>query len=408
MALPLDGIRILDFTIMMQGPHGSMMLGDLGADIFKVERPARLGGPSGRVDERYGLHGGYTHNPEENTWYASSFLAHNRNKKSLTVDLKKPEGRAIMLRLVERCDVVYENFRPGALDRLGLGYADCRRVNPAIIYASATGYGPAGPYAHRPGQDLIAQALSGIDVLNASEGGRPTPVAISLADTFGAIYGAFAVLAALFHRQRTGEGQRVNVCLLDSSIAALSEMAVHFLNTGAEPVRGSAMHACPFIPTPYGVYKTKDGYISISGAQTVPTLSAVLGLPNLAEDPRFNTFWKRVNNRAEMDAVLEEALQQKTTAEWMAVMETADLWAAPVNTFPQTFADPQVLHNEMVLTVDSPVGPLKLPGFPYKLAQTPAQVRLPPPQLGQHTEEILRFAGYTGEEIAAFRRAEVI
>jgi crotonobetainyl-CoA:carnitine CoA-transferase CaiB-like acyl-CoA transferase len=408
MSLPLQNVRILDFTIMMQGPHGTMMLGDLGAEIIKVERPARLGGPSGRVDERYGLHGGYGKNPEENTWYASAFLAHNRNKKSLTVDLKKEQGREVIRRLVQTCDVVYENFRPGAMARLGLGYEDCRRVNPSIIYASATGFGPDGPHAHRPGQDLIAQALSGIDVMNAPAGGRPTPVAISLSDLLGAIYGAFGVLGALYHRARTGEGQQVNVCLLDSSIAALSEMAVHYLNTGAEPERGSAMHACPFIPTPYGVYKTKDGYLTISGSQTVPTLSKVLGLPNLAEDPRFNTFWKRVNNRKEMDAVIEEALSRKTTAEWMELMERADLWASPLNTFPQAFSDPQVLHNDMVITVDSPVGPLKMPGFPYKLSRTPAQVRLPPPLLGEHTEEILRSVGYTSEEIQTLREAEVI
>ena len=182
MALPLDNVRILDFTIMMAGPHGTMMLGDLGAEIIKVERAAHLGGPSGRVDERYGLHGGYGKNPEENTWYASSFIAHNRNKKSIALDLKTPEGREIILRLVKSCDVVYENFRPGALDRLGLGYEDCRRINPSIIYASATGYGPDGPYVNWPGQDLIVQALTGVDVMNASASGRPTPVAYSLWD----------------------------------------------------------------------------------------------------------------------------------------------------------------------------------------------------------------------------------
>jgi succinate---hydroxymethylglutarate CoA-transferase len=233
-------------------------------------------------------------------------------------------------------------------------------------------------------------------------------VAFSVSDLLGAIYGAYGVLGALYHRQRTGEGQKVNVCLLDSSIAAHSEMAVHFLNTGAEPARGSEMHACPFIPTPYGVYKTKDGYITISGSQTVPTLCKVLGIPNLAEDPRFDTFWKRVNNRAEMDAVIEEALATRTTAEWMELMEKADLWASPVNTFPQAFSDPQVLHNQMVLTVESPAGPLKMPGFPYKLSKTPAQVRMPPPLLGQHTGEILQAAGYGAEEIQAFREAEVI
>ncbi len=408
MTLPLENVRILDFTIMMQGPHGTMMLGDLGAEIIKVERPARLGGPSGRVDERYGLHGGYGKNPTENTWYASMFFAHNRNKKSLAVDLKKEQGREVILRLVRTCDVVYENFRPGAMARLGLGYAQCRLVNPSIIYASATGFGPDGPYAHRPGQDLIAQGLSGMDVLNAPVGGRPTPVAFSVPDLLGAVYGAFGVVGALYHRARTGEGQQVNVCLLDSSIAALSEVAVHYLNTGAEPERGSAMHANPFIPTPYGVYKTKDGYLTISGAQTVPTLSKILGLPNLAEDPRFDTFWKRVNNRKEMDAVIEEALSTKTTAEWMDLMEKADLWASPVNTFPHAFSDPQVLHNEMVITIDSPIGPLKMPGFPYKFSRTPAQVRLPPPLLGEHTEEILRRVGYTSDEIQTLRETEVI
>jgi crotonobetainyl-CoA:carnitine CoA-transferase CaiB-like acyl-CoA transferase len=408
MALPLDGVRILDFTIMMQGPHGAMMLGDLGAEIIKVERPARLGGPSGRPDERYGRHGGYGKNPEDNTWYASSFIAHNRNKQSLAVDLKKPQGREVILRLVKVCDVLYENFRPGAMDRLGLGYEDCRAINPSIIYASATGYGPDGPYAHRPGQDLIAQALSGIAAMNAPAGGRPTQVAISLSDLLGAMYGAFGVLAALHHRQRTGEGQRVNVCLLDSSIAALSEMAVHCLNTHVEPERGSEMHALPFIPSPYGIYRTKDGYMTLSGSQTVPKLSEVLGLPDLTTDPRFDTFWKRVNNRAEMDAVLEEATRRRTTAEWMALMEKADLWASPVHTFPQAFNDPQVRHNEMILTVDTPVGPLKMPGFPYKLSRTPAQVRMPPPLLGQHTEEILQSIGYGPDDIRKLEEAEAI
>ena len=408
MALALENVRVLDFTIMMQGPHATMMLGDLGAEIIKVERPARLGGPSGRQDERYGPHGGYGKDPTENTWYASSFIAHNRNKKSITVDLKKEQGRALALSLVRRCDVVYENFRPGAMDRLGLGYEQCREVNPSLIYASATGFGPRGPYAHRPGQDLLAQGLSGMEVLNASMQGRPTPIAFSVPDLLGAIYGAFGVLGALYHRAQTGKGQQVNVCLLDSSIAALSETAVHYLNTGAEPRRASAMHANPFIPTPYGVYKTKDGYLSMSGAQTVPVLSKILDLPNLVEDPRFDTFWKRVNNQKEMDAVIEEALARKTTAEWMELMEKADLWVSPVNAFPQAFSDPQVLHNEMVITIDTPVGPVKMPGFPYKFSDTPAEVRLPPPRLGEHTEQILQDAGYSSEEIEMLRRTQVI
>ncbi len=408
MALPLENVKILDFTIMMQGPHGTQMLADLGAEVFKVERPARLGGPSGRVDQRYGLHGGYTKRKEENTWYASSFLAHNRNKKSITVDLKHPKGIAIMRRLVAVCDVVYENYRPGVMDRLGLGYDDCRQINPSIIYCSATGYGPDGPYAHRPGQDLLAQGIAGWGYMNATADGRPTLVAMSIIDLLGAMYGAYGVLAALYHRQRTGEGQRVNVSLLDSAVAALSELGVHHLNTGAEGHRGSPQHSCPFIPSPYGIYKTRDGYLAMSGWQNLSRLSEVLGLPDLTKDPRFDSFWKLVDNRAQLDALLEEVLIQKTTAEWLAAMEKADLWVAPVNTYPEVFRDPQVVHNDMVAVVDSPVGPLKLLNVPFKLSRTPVQIRMAPPTLGQHTEEILELVGYSQAAIADLKREEVI
>jgi crotonobetainyl-CoA:carnitine CoA-transferase CaiB-like acyl-CoA transferase len=228
---------------------------------------------------------------------------------------------------------------------------------------------------------------------------------LRITPTVGGLNAAFALLAALFHRERTGEGQFIDVALLDSIMPLAGWVAANLLIGKQQPV---LMGNDNFTAAPSGVFKTKDGYITISGSQTVPTLSKVLGLPNLAEDPRFDTFWKRVNNRGEMDAVIEAALAQKTTAEWMELMEEADLWASPVNSFPQAFSDPQVLHNEMVLTVDSPVGRLKMPGFPYKLSRTPAQVRMPPPLLGQHTEEILQSAGYTRAEIAAFRDAEVI
>ncbi|MHB1006409.1 MAG: CaiB/BaiF CoA transferase family protein [Chloroflexota bacterium] len=408
MALPLENIRVLDFTIMMQGPHGTQMLADLGAEVLKVERPARLGGPSGRVDQRYGLHMGYTKRQEENTWYASSFLAHNRNKKSITVDLKNPKGVEVMRRLVAHCDVVYENFRPGVMDRLGLGYEDCRKINPSIVYCSATGYGPDGPYAHRPGQDLLAQGIAGWDVMNATADGRPTLVAMSIIDLLGAMYGAYGVLGALYHRQATGEGQRVDVSLLDSAVAALSELGVHHLNTGAQGHRGSPQHSCPFIPSPYGVYKTKDGYITMSGWQNLSRLSGVLGLPDLTKDPRFDSFWKLVDNRAELDRVLEEALAVRTTAEWLEAMDKADLWVGPVNTYPEVFRDPQVVHNNLVVEIDSPVGPLKLINPPYKLSRTPATVRTAPPQLGEQTEEILRAAGYGEAEIETLRAEEVI
>jgi crotonobetainyl-CoA:carnitine CoA-transferase CaiB-like acyl-CoA transferase len=393
---------------MMQGPHGTQMLADLGAEVFKVERPARIGGPSGRVDQRYGLNMGYTKRQEENTWYASSFLAHNRNKKSITVDLKNPKGIEIMRRLVQVCDVVYENYRPGVMDRLGLGYEDCRQINPSIVYCSATGYGPDGPYTHRPGQDLLAQGIAGWDYMNATADGRPTLVAMSIIDLLGAMYGAYGVLAALYHRQLTGEGQQVNISLLDSAVAALSELGVHHLNTGALGHRGSPQHSCPFIPSPYGVYKTKDSYITMSGWQNLGRLSEVLGLPDLTKDPRFDSFWKLVNNRAELDQVLEDALQAKTTAEWLPLMDKADLWVGPVNNYPDVFRDPQVVHNKMVAEVDSPVGPLKLINSPFKLSKTPATIRTAPPQMGEQTDEILGVAGYSTAEIEQLHQELVV
>ena len=281
-------------------------------------------------------------------------------------------------------------------------------MNPSIVYASATGYGPDGPYASRPGQDQLAQALGGFDAVNATADGRPTAVGFSVSDLLGAMYGTIGVLAALHHRSLTGEGQRVNVNLLDSTVAGLSEMAVHFLNTGAPPDRGTPMHSCPYIPPPYGVYKTKDGYLAISSRHMVPALSRVLGIPDLSEDPRFDTYWKTYRNRAEMEATIEAALSRKTTAEWLPLMEAEDLWVAPVNSLPEVFSDPQVLHNDMVVSVDSPIGLLKLPGIPYKLSRTPAEIRTAPPTLGQHTDEVLKAIGYSQGEIGLLRQERVV
>jgi crotonobetainyl-CoA:carnitine CoA-transferase CaiB-like acyl-CoA transferase len=405
MTLVLENIRVLDFTVLMQGPHATQMLADLGANVIKVERP---GTTAGLPDERYGHYGGYGQDPDDSPFMAVVFLAHNRNKKSITVDLKQEQGKEIIRRLLETSDVVYENFRPGVMSRLGFSYEDCCMIKPSIVYASATGYGPDGPYAHKPGQDLMAQALGGFDAVNATADGRPMAIGFPITDLLGAMNGAFGVLAALYHRKLTGEGQQVSVDLLSSTVAGLSEMAVHYLNTGIEPERGTPMHACPYIAPPYGIYRTKDHYITISSFYKVPELSRVLGIPNLEEDPKFATFEDRYKNRAEMESLMEEALTKKTTAEWLPLMEAADLWVAPVNNFAQAFSDPQVLHNNMVVTVDSPVGPLKLPGVPFKLSKTPAQVRTAPPTLGQHTDEVLLSIGYTQKEIAQARKGNVV
>jgi crotonobetainyl-CoA:carnitine CoA-transferase CaiB-like acyl-CoA transferase len=404
----LSGIRILDFTERMQGPYGTQMLADLGAEVIKVERVQSLT-PDGRPDERYGAHGRYGKDPEDSTFYASGFLAANRNKKSVTVNLKSEGGREVVRRLVAVCDVVYENFRPGVMDRLGFGYEDCVALNPSVVYASATGYGPDGPYARKPGQDVLAQAVGGFGAINVSPDGRPLPVGFSVTDIMGGMNGAFAVLAALFHRQRTGEGQHVRVSLLNSAIAAQSEQAVHFLNTQVgEPVRGTVMHAHPYIPPPYGFYATKDGYLALSSGRQIPQLCRILGLPDLSKDPRFADVWSRDRNRAEFERLIEEALRKRTTAEWLELMEAEDLFVAPVHSFAETFSDPQVVHGGMVVTVDSPVGPLKLVAPPFQFSRTPATVRTAPPLHGQHTEEVLRGLGYTTDDINRLRQEGAI
>jgi Predicted acyl-CoA transferases/carnitine dehydratase len=405
---PLQGIRILDFTERMQGPYATQMLSDMGADVIKVERRQSLT-PDGRPDDRYGERGLYGKDHEDSKSYSAGFLASNRNKRSITVDLKHPDGIALIERMIPHVDVVYENFRPGVMDRLGVGYERCAELNPSVVYASATGYGPDGPYARRPGQDVLVEALTGWGRINGDADGRPVPVGTAIADTLGAMNGAFAVAAALYHRARTGEGQHVRVCLFDSALAALAEWGLHFMNTQeGEPQRRPATHASPYTPPPYGFYRTKDGYIALSSGRQISQLCRILGIDDLSKDPRFSAHWPRFDNRELFSRIIEDALSAKTTAEWMELMEPEDLFAAPVNTFEEAFRDPQALHNEMIVELETPIGPMKFFGVPYKLDKTPATVRTPPPLHGQHTEEVLHEFGLTDEEITDLRAREAI
>jgi crotonobetainyl-CoA:carnitine CoA-transferase CaiB-like acyl-CoA transferase len=405
---PLAGVRVLDFTERMQGPYGTQILADFGAEVIKVERRVSLT-VDGRPDERYGPNGRYGQDPADTSFYAAGFLAANRNKKSVTIDLKNDEGKAVVARLVGICDVVYENFRPGVMARLGFGYDDCAKINPSVIYASAYGYGSDGPYERRPGQDVLVQAIGGFGAMNIAADGRPMPVGMSITDLLGGMNGAIAVLAALRHRERTGEGQRVEVNLLASAVAAQSEQAVHFLNTDVgEPDRGTIMHAHPYIPAPYGFYATKDGYLALSSGRQIPELSRILGVPDLSADPRFATPAARNEHRQDFEQLLEEALQHKTTAEWMELMEPEGLFAAPVKSFAEAFTDEQVAQQGMIATIDSPVGELKLPAPPYRLSRTPAAVRTAPPRHGEHTHEVLESVGFSRDEIDRLRQKEAI
>ncbi|MET0456620.1 MAG: CoA transferase [Mycobacterium sp.] len=399
---PLAGIRVLDFTERMQGPYATQMLADMGADVVKVERRVAMT-VDGRSDDRYGENVRYGSDHDDSTIYAAGFLANNRNKRSITVDLKSPAGLTMIERLMPSFDVVYENFRPGVMERLGLEYERCKDLNPGIIYVSATGYGSAGPHAAKPGQDVLVEARTGWGHLNAVDG-RPVPVATAIADTFGAMNGAFGTVCAIVHAIRTGEGQRVRTSLYESAIAGMAEWGFHFVNSPqGEPRRPHPGHASPYTPPPYGFYATKDGYIALSSGKQMSSLSRILGIDDLSEDDRFATYWARFDNRDEFAAVIEDALAAKTTAEWLAMMEADDLFAAPVNSMAEAFEDPAVRETEMVVELDTPAGPLKFLGVPYKLDATPASVRTPPPLHGQHTDDVLTDAGFSAQEIADLR-----
>lgn len=394
---PLRGYRVLDFTERLQGPLATQTLGDLGADIIKVERLHDMT-PEGNRVERYrkaSPRDGY-----ELDLYNAAFLALNRNKRSIALDLKTETGREVAYRLVGRCDVVYENFRPGVMRRLGLGYDDCKAINPSIVYASASGYGNDGPYAARRGQDILAQAISGLARMNAPAGGRPSTVGIPIADVLGGMNGAMAVMAALLHRNNTGEGQQVFVNLLDSALAAQAEEALLFLNgSRQEPQRETPAHAHPYIPPPYGLYATRDGYIALPSGQQLSELSAILGISDLRQDPRFATSSARNRHRHDFEQLIETALAERTTAEWMELLIEADIYAAPVNSIGEAVEDPQIGHNEMVIQVEAPGGKLEMVASPLHFSTTPTEVRNAPPLLGEHTIEILEMAGYATGDI---------
>jgi|694.fasta_scaffold57010_5 crotonobetainyl-CoA:carnitine CoA-transferase CaiB-like acyl-CoA transferase len=390
----LEGIRVLDFTERVQGPFASQILGDLGADVIKVER-VNPKTPDGRSDERY-LDGS-----ELPTLYSATFLANNRNKRSIAINLKDPEGIAIVHQLVATSDVLCENFRPGVMNRLGLGYEKCLTLNEKIIYLSSTGYGSKGPYSEMPGQDLLAQAISGMGQMNLSASGHPQPVGMSITDLLGGIYGALAVVSAILHRNQTQEGQLVEVDLLSSAISVLNEHAVHFLNNEnvGEPQRLTEMHGHGYIPPPYGFYKTSDGHVALAGGSQIPELCKILGTENLLDNEKFATYQDRLLNRVEMEQVLEKALQKRSTSEWMQFFKTADIFAAPVNTFSQAFENKQVEYQNLIVETENAGSKIKLVAPAIKMSKTPLKVRMAPPRHGEHTKQILNEMGFDDQEI---------
>lgn len=372
---PLAHVRVFDFTALVQGPLATQLLGDLGADVIKFERPG------GEWSRSWGILNGRTHDETD------SFLAFNRNKRSVEVDLKDPAVRDRILAMAVDADVVVENFRPGVMDRLGLGYDAFRDVNPGIVYASSTGYGPSGPYVKRPGQDLLIQGLSGVTHLAGRRDDPPTPCGIGVADQYTALHIAIGVLAALAHRAETGVGQKVEVNLLSCMIAAQQQELTYYFNHGHVPERGRHNYGSVWATAPFGIYETADGHLTIA-MTPCPVLAEALDLPWLAQ---FTELSQMVEHRDEIYERLAAHLATRPTAHWLPRLLAHDVWCGQVNDYDAMVRDPQVQHNGIFWDVE--VGQreatFRTPGSPLRFSATPAVLRRGVPRVGQHTAEFM-------------------
>lgn len=375
MSGPLQNIRVLDMTWALAGPFCTMLLADLGAEVIKVENPE--GGDPSRKNFPF-IDG-----------VSSYFLSINRGKKSITVNLQHPKGKEIILSLAPKCDVLVENFRPGVMDRLGLGYAAIASANPKIIYASCSGFGQTSPYAHRPAYDVIVQGMGGTLSITGEEGGQPVRVGFSIGDLGGGIFTAIGILSALHEREKSGQGQRIDVSMLDCQLAFLENAFARFFATGEVPQRIGTRHP---VLTPFQAFPTKDGYIVVAVARQDwwEKFCQLLNLPELLTDERFQNNLARTKNHKALEKILIPLMQTRTTAEWVAEMEKLDIACGPVNTIPQIANDPHTAAREMIAQVHHPkAGGLKVINSPIKLSRTPVKLEKASPELGEHTEEIL-------------------
>jgi formyl-CoA transferase len=393
--LPLSGIRVLDLSRILAGPWCTMMLGDLGAEVIKVERP-------GTGDDTR------TWGPPFVGGESAYYLCCNRNKKSIVIDLKDPRGVEVIHELARVCDVVVENFTPGLTQRLGLDYAKLRELNPRLVYCSITAYGQDGPYRDRPGYDMVLSAVGGLMWITGPQGGEPCKVGVAITDVLTGVHAAGAITAALLRRERCGRGQYIDASLLDVQVACLANIASNYLVAGKEATRWGTAHESII---PYQVFNTQDQPIAIAVANQKlwNNFCELVGRKEWINDPRFESNAKRVANRDVLLPLVAEILAQRTCDEWMELFVAAAIPAGPVNNMQRLFADPQLRHRGMLVEVPHPtIGTLRLTGIPIKYSETPASVRRQPPLLGEHTEEVLaQVLGYKPERIAALRREGV-
>lgn len=394
---PLKGIRVLDLTRIIAGPYCAMVLGDLGAEVIKIEQPkigdeSRAWGP-----------------PWVGKTVSAYFTAINRNKKSLTLNFKKPEGIEIFKKLASKSDVVLENFRPGTMDDLGIGYDVLRKINPRLVYCDMTGYGTDGPYRDKPGVDVIVSAIGGLMAITGSAEGEPVKVGVPLTDVLTGIYSFGAISSALFLREKTGLGQRISSNLLAIQLATLINIGANYLVGGVIPRRWGSAH--PNI-VPYEAHEANDGYL-IFGIINERMWKSLCDLPEFSElrgDERFADNGKRIQNRQALKGIIDRIIHTKSIDDWIPIFDRAGIPCGPVNTFDRVFKDPQVLHSGLVQEVEHPqYGKVKVVGPPATFSDSPIGIQSPPPMLGEHNREILTgILNYTDGEVEDLRQNEVI
>lgn len=391
---PLEGVRILDFSHVLSGPYATMLLADLGAEIIKIEIPGR--GDSTRLS-----------GPPFQKGMSAYFISVNRNKKSLCLDLKMKEGVEVAKRLVKDCDVVVESFRPKVMKSFGLGYEQMKQIRPDIIYASLCAFGNKGPYKNKPGFEFILQGLTGIVSTQTEPGRRPFKVQIQIVDLTSGMFLAHAILGALFHRQKTGQGQKVEISLLEASMAMLGHLAEIYFITGKVPIGLGTRN--PVVMPSQG-FRTKDSYIAVvTQPQHWEKFCKALGKPEWIKDPNLSSGAYRVEHYDEMEKMIEDVTITRTTAEWIRIFADQEIAAGPFNTIEQCFQDPQVKAMGIVKTVKHPkTGNIKVLKQPWNLSVTPGGIKLPPPLLGEHSTQVLQERGFSMEEIRDLEKKQVI
>ncbi|MCU9839055.1 CoA transferase [Ruegeria sp. WL0004] len=380
---PLDGVRVLDLSRILAGPTCTQLLGDLGANVIKIENP----GSGGDDTRQWGPP--YVTDSEGNSSDLSAyFVAANRNKKSVALDISTPEGQAQIRRLAAHVDILIENFKPGGLAKYGLDYASLEPEFPSLVYCSISGFGQTGPNASKPGYDLMAQGFGGIMSLTGEPDGAPMKVGVGIADVMCGMYATVGILAALHHRQRTGEGQHIDLALVDAQVAWMINEGVNYLTSGALPQRRGNAH--PNI-MPYDVYATSDGHVvlAVGNDGQFRRFCDFLELGELAGDPRFATNQARLQNRAPLDALLRPTLEARSMAEVITGLEALKVTVGPVQTLDQVFSSDQVVARQMQIDMEAEPGPVHLIGNPLKLSRTPVTYRRAPPRCGQDTESVL-------------------